>query len=141
MRFATDRFGDIDVPDERMLSFPDGLPGFPNARRFTMVEVPESDAFFWLQSLDDPSLAFLAAVPWPFFPNYEPELSEPDQEALELTAAGDALVLCLLTVHREERNVTANLLGPVIVNERTRVGRQVVLAESSWPVRAPLQAA
>ena len=138
---ATERFGELEVDDERVLDFPEGLPGFREARRFVMVEVPENDVFFWLQSLDDPSLAFLCTVPWPFFPDYEPELPETDQEALELTEASDAMVLCLLTVRREEQEVTANLLGPLVVNQRTRTGRQVVLADSTWPLRAPLSAA
>jgi flagellar assembly factor FliW len=141
MRVATDRFGEIDVPEDRILHFGDGLPGFAHARNFTMVEVEGAKDFFWLQSLDDSSLAFLAAVPWPFFPDYEPEVPEADQEALGLEQAEDAMVLCLLTVHREQETVTANLLGPVIVNQRTRLGRQVVLADSNWPVRAPLAAA
>ena len=141
MRVPTERFGELEVADERVLDFPEGLPGFREARRFAMVEVPDNDVFFWLQSIDDPALAFLCTVPWPFFPDYEPELPETDQEALGLTEATDAMVLCLLTVRREEQEVTANLLGPLVVNQRTRTGRQVVLADSTWPLRAPLSAA
>ena len=141
MRVPTERFGELEVADERVLDFPEGLPGFREARRFAMVEVPDNDVFFWLQSIDDPALAFLCTVPWPFFPDYEPELPETDQEALGLTEAADAMVLCLLTVRREEQEVTANLLGPLVVNQRTRTGRQVVLADSTWPLRAPLSAA
>ena len=138
VRVPTERFGDLDVDEEKILAFPDGLPGFPEARRFTLVPVPENDVFLWLQAVDDPALAFLCTVPWPFFPDYEPELPDVDEEALALADAGDAMVLCMLTVRREERTVTANLLGPVVINQRTRTGRQVVLADSQYPLRAPL---
>ena len=141
MRVATERFGELDVDEERVLTFPEGLAGFPAAKQFTLVEVEGNEAFLWLQSIDDPALAFLTTVPWPFFPDYEPELPDLDQELLALEDAGDALVLCLLTVRRDAREVTANLLGPLVVNQRTRTGRQVVLAESGLPVRAPLVAA
>ena len=138
VRVQTERFGDLEVDDDKVLQFPDGLPGFPTATRFTLVPVPENDVFLWLQSVDDGALAFLCTVPWPFFPDYEPELPDTDQDALDLQDAADATVLCMLTVRREERAVTANLLGPIVINQRTRVGRQVVLADSDYPLRAPL---
>jgi flagellar assembly factor FliW len=134
----TERFGDLEITDDRVLSFPDALPGFAEAHRFVLVEVPDSDVYFWLQSVDDPALAFLCAIPWGFFPDYAPEVPDEDQEALALTREEDAMVLCMLTVHREEQSITANLLGPVVVNMQTRVGRQVVLYSDEYPVQAPL---
>ena len=141
MRVSTERFGDLDVEDDRILTFPEGLPGFPGATKFALIDVHGNEAFLWLQSLEDPSLAFLSTVPWPFFPDYEPEVPDSEQQLLELTDASDAMVLCLLTIRREEGEVTANLLGPLVVNQRTRIGRQVVLADSDYPLRAPLVAA
>ena len=140
MQLETARFGTVEVPEDRILSFPEGLPGFPEATRFVMLEVPETDVFFWLQAIDDPDLAFLSAVPWPFFPDYEPVLPDDDQELLAIEDPQQALVLCLLTVQRDEGMFTANLLGPLVVNERTRTGRQVVLVDSEYPLRAPLVA-
>jgi len=141
MRVATERFGEIEVDDYRILAFDEGVPGFPSARQFALVEVEGSDAFFWLQSLESPELAFLCAVPWSFFPDYEPELPEGDQAALAVEQAEDVLVLVVLTVDREAGQVTANLLGPVMINQRTRTGRQIVLSDSDYPLRAPLSAA
>jgi flagellar assembly factor FliW len=141
VRVVTERFGELDVEDDRVLDFPDGLPGFSEATRFALVPVTGNEAFFWLQSVDDPALAFLSAIPWPFFPDYEPEVPDADQEALGLTTPDDVLVLCLLTIRREERQVTANLMGPLVVNQLTRTGRQIVLADSDYPLQAPLTAA
>ena len=141
VQVASDRFGDLDIDDDRILTFDEGLLGFPEARRFAMLETNDSGLYFWLQSLDDPALAFLSVVPWPFFPDYEPELTDDAQQALAIDHEEDAIVLCLLTVQREESTITANLLGPLVVNSHTRIGRQLVLAESGYPVRAPLAAA
>lgn len=140
MLIASDRFGEIEVAEERILSFPEGLLGFPEARRFAMVESDDAGVYFWLQSVDDPSLAFLTVMPWAFFPDYAVDLPEAEERSLELEREGDALVLCLLTVHRDTKAITANLLGPLVINAVSRRGRQVVLAESGYPVRAPLAA-
>lgn len=140
MLVVTERFGDLEVPDDRLLSFPQGLPGFPDARRFALVDGRDTGVFYWLQSVDDAALAFLCAVPWAFFPDYALDLSDDEEAALELASADQAMVLSILTVHREEQRITANLLGPVVVNQVTRTGRQVVLAGADDLLQVPLPA-
>lgn len=140
VQVASDRFGVVEIDDDRVLSFPDGLLGFPDARRFALVDSHDTGTYFWLQSVDDPALAFLTVAPWAFFPDYEPDIPRMDEEALGLASPADVMVLCILTVQREHKMITANLLGPLVINSRSRVGRQVVLADSGYPVRAPLAA-
>lgn len=134
---ATVRFGELTIEAERILSIPEGIPGFPGMQRAVLLPIDPDSLFFWIQAIDDPALAFLAVVPWTFFPDYEPEISSQDQEELGLQSAGDALVLCLVTVHRDPDRMTANLLGPIIVNTATAQARQVVL-ERDLPVQADL---
>jgi flagellar assembly factor FliW len=134
----SDQLGSVDIDESKILTFPGGLLGFPDIERFAVVDAGDGDTYFWLQSVDDPQLAFLAAVPWAFFPDYEPVLSDADQEALDLTTASDATLFCLLTITEEA--VTANLLGPLVVNSRTREGRQVVLGDSEYSTRTALAA-
>jgi flagellar assembly factor FliW len=135
----SERLGDVEVDDSKVMTFADGLLGFPEARRFALVDAGDDGTYFWLQSLDDPQLAFLAAVPWAFFPDYEPELSLSDQEALGIADPSEVLVFCLLTITDEA--VTANLLGPLVVNATSRHGRQIVLDDSNYSARVPLAAA
>jgi flagellar assembly factor FliW len=138
----SERLGDLDVDDDKVLSFPDGLLGFPVDQRYVMVDIDGGDAYRWLQSVDDPTLAFLAVIPWHFFPDYEPDIDAVTEAELSLSDPGDAIVLCLISVREEsEPAVTANLLGPLIINTTTRVGRQVVLADSGYPARAALVSA
>jgi flagellar assembly factor FliW len=135
----SDRLGDLEVDEDKLLRFPDGLLGFPTATTFVMVAVDETEAYQWLQSVDDPALSFLCVIPWHFFPDYEPEVDPVTQQDLGLDDASDAIVLCFVTIRENEpTTVTANLLGPLVVNTLTRVGRQVVLAESGYPARAAL---
>ena len=139
MLIESERLGSVEVDETKVLTFADGLLGFPDAQRFALVDASDDGTYFWLQSLDDPHLAFLAAIPWAFFPDYEPELSRSDQEAMAITDPSEVMVLCLLTITEEA--VTANLLGPLVVNAETREGRQIVLDNSDYSARVPLAAA
>lgn len=139
MLVRSERLGDLDVDDDKVLTFPEGLLGFPGHAHFVMVDIDGGDAYRWLQSVDDPALAFLAVIPWHFFPDYEPEIDGVTETELDLHDPGDAIVLCLISIREDaDPAITANLLGPLIVNTTTRVGRQVVLAESGYTARAAL---
>jgi flagellar assembly factor FliW len=135
----SDRLGDLEVDEDKVLTFPEGLLGFPADTTYVMIGVEDTEAYRWLQSTDDPGLSFLTVIPWHFFPDYEPEVDPVTQRDLGLDNASDAIVLCLVTVRdNESTTVTANLLGPLVVNTNSRVGRQIVLAESGYPARADL---
>lgn len=132
---VTDLPPDVD-PAPSILEFPDGLPGFPDARRFTLETLEEGmEPFRSMRSLDLESLRFVVVPPGDVFENYVIEVPEDDVERLGLHGAEDALVLVIVTVSRPP---TANLLGPVVVNRHTGRARQVVLVGSSYEVRTPL---
>jgi flagellar assembly factor FliW len=124
--------------EQDLLEFEDGIPGFPDAHQFVLVELVEDGAFQLLQSADDESLALVVGVPWLFFPDYALELTDVDQAGLGIEDQDDAVVFCAVTLDNESRTAHMNLLGPFIVNVKTRKGRQVVLTESDHPLRAPL---
>ncbi len=151
MVIDTFRFGRLEFAEESLVTLPEGLLGFPDDRRFLVLPFryesgaggPGPSSLCWLQSADDPQLAFLAVEPHLFFPDYEVDLPEEDASALELRDARQASVLALLTVSRgatrgSERfplppmAVTANLAGPIVINVRSRQGRQVLLAEGRY---------
>jgi len=127
----------VETPSEtKAIEFPDGIPGFPHLRRFALVEIVEDGAFQLLQSLEDEDVAMVVCVPWLFFPDYAPELAEDDREALGLERPEDAVVFCPVTLEPENDSVHLNLMGPFVVHRETLIGRQVVLADSDYPVRA-----
>lgn len=137
---STERFGDITIEADEIIHLPDGLLGYVSVDEVVLLPVDEDGLFFWMQAVNDPRLAFLVLTPWPLFPDYAPELNDVDQAALELEEAGDAIVLCVVTSHDDPRRFTANLVGPIVVNERLRRGRQVVL-EDDLPTQADLPSA
>lgn len=119
-----------------------GMPGFPDARRFVLIEWGESGSpFSLLRSLDHESLEFLVAAPVVLFPDYAPELDDVDAGALGLERAEDALVLVIVTVGENAEDATANLLAPIIINVHTLVAAQIALpAAPVEDLRRPLWA-
>jgi flagellar assembly factor FliW len=137
----SDRFGEIEIEPDRLIEFPDGILGFPESRRFAMLDANDSGLYFWLQCVEDPALAFLSVIPWEFFPDYAVDLSDEIERSLAVAAESDVLVLSLVTVQADTRELTANLLGPLVINVVAKRGCQLVLADSGFSVRAPLAVA
>ena len=126
--------------DLTVLTMSGGMAGFPDAHRFALVEVPNANPLFLLRSLDQPGLEFVVVPPVAFFPDYVPEIDDASADRLGLTDAEDALLLVVLTVGSDVASSTANLLAPVVINQRTLVAGQVVLL-GDHPLRAPLSGA
>jgi flagellar assembly factor FliW len=124
------------VDDQQVLVFPDGIPGFASARRFVLSDLDEAGTFQMLRCLDADDLSMVVCVPWLLFPEYQANIGDEEERHLELERPEDAVVFCPVTVEPEERAFHVNLLGPFVVNARTRRGRQVVLADSGYPTRA-----
>jgi flagellar assembly factor FliW len=122
------------------LTLAGGLAGFPDAQRYELVEVLDASPLFLLRSLDVPDLEFVVAPPGIFFPDYAPELDDVTVERLEIRAVDDVLLLVVLTIGGGIETATANLLAPVVINQRTHAAAQVVL-HGDWPLRAPLRPA
>jgi flagellar assembly factor FliW len=136
MLLESERLGPIEVDDADLLELPEGLLGFEGVSRFALVPADDVGAYAWLHAVDDPGLAFLTVVPAFFFPEYAPDVPDDDVAALDLTDPNDAQVYCLVTIAGDD--VTANLLGPVVVNVVTRTGRQVVLLDQGWTTKERL---
>jgi len=120
------------------ITFREGLLGFSKAHRFTLLKT-EAPGFFWLQSLDEESLAFLLVDPFDFFDDYSVELEPADVTALGASRLNDVAVFGIVTLPSEpEEDCTVNLLGPIVINLEEGIGRQVVLHDSPYGVRAIL---
>jgi flagellar assembly factor FliW len=139
----------VDVPDDEVVTFTDGLPGFLGKRRMVLLgggEFPGGAAgdghhsLFWLQDVTDPDLAFLTIVPWSAYPDYDIEI---EADTIGSPPSDDLCVLVIVTVRRDDNSVrlTSNLLAPIVIDATSRVGRQVILQNQDWPVQAPLSSA
>ena len=116
------------------------LPGFPDRRRFALVQLDEDGVLCQLQSLEDPTLRFLVMSPVPFFPDYAPEVGDDVAAELEIESSDDVIVLLVLNAGESLDTTTANLMAPVVVNATTLRASQVILDDPSLPLAAPLVA-
>lgn len=132
------RFGSCSYRDSEVLTFPWGLPGFGSLRRFIALSLDGQEKFVWLQSLDDPSVALPTADPWQIFGEYAPHLPPYALSSLELRSPDDFATLCVVVVTPEAAEMTMNLLAPIVVNLRSRVGRQITLEAGGYSVRTPI---
>ncbi len=137
--FPTARFGEVTVEAETLLHFPRGLVGLPRAQRFVFLHDESAmGPVFWMQSIEDPELAFLVCEPLPFFPDYEVEIAPAEQAMLGIRDEKEALVCVILVVPEDPKKITANLRGPVVIHTGNRTGVQLVLEGDRYSVRAPL---
>ena len=127
----------IEVPEDRIYELYPGLGGFDNHHNFAILADDDSPVE-WLQSLADPEVCFPLIDPFYVDPSYELILPDADAAALGAKQPGDVAVRAILTVRDPIEETTANLLAPVVLNPTTRLGRQVVLQDSDYPIRAAI---
>lgn len=122
------------------LTFPEGLIGCPDWQHFVLEAGPELAPLVLLNSADEPVLSLPAVNPWLIRPDYAPVLGEADRLALAPESEADLQWLAVLNIQPEPLAMTANLLGPVVVNRRTGQARQVILSNSGYAAAHPVQA-
>jgi flagellar assembly factor FliW len=138
MLIHTVNFGDLEVPEDRVITFKEGLPGFAQINRFAVLELDELKPFRYLQALDDPPIALYIISPFIVDSAYEIQLTESDVEDIGSANSGELTVYAVATIPDDPREATLNLMAPIVINERERRGKQVVLLESGYSVRHPL---
>jgi flagellar assembly factor FliW len=135
IKLKTTRFGDIEVRAEDVIELPAGLIGFPELKRYVLLDHDKDSPFKWLQSLDDGAIAFVLINPLLFKPDYTVEVTEAEVLDLSLTAEEDAVISVIITIPNNPQNMTANLKAPLVFNLKNRRGKQLVLSNSQYTTR------
>jgi flagellar assembly factor FliW len=131
----------IDVTETAelpVLEFVAPMPGFPEQRRYVLVRLEDAGVLYSLTSIDVPDLRFLVVPPAPFFPEYAVDVDNEALVSLGMPDEEDLLVLLVITAGDTLADTTANLMAPIVVNQRSHRAVQLVLGNSGLPVRAPL---
>ncbi|RMH12918.1 MAG: flagellar assembly protein FliW [Planctomycetota bacterium] len=136
MEVPTSRFGVIEVAEDRVITFPKGLLGFPDCTRYCLLEPGEDACFFWLQSLDRKDLAFVVTDPSFFVRDYTVPIRQDQAESIGIGKLEDAQVFVI--VNKVDDQLTGNLQGPLVIDTIGRRGEQLVLADKRWTTREPL---
>lgn len=139
MLINTTRFGTIDVDESRIIEFREGLLGFPECKRFSLIQTTNDPVFFWLQSVEAPDLAFVVCDPLAFVPDYQVPIRKEDVANLDFADATDHQVMVI--VNKVDGQLTGNLLGPLVIGATSKKARQLVLTDKRFSTRYPLMPA
>ena len=139
MKANTTRFGEIDVDNTRILNFIQPIIGYNDYSKYTLLEHNGNDMFYWLQSLEDPELAFPVSIPSRFDIDYSFEIDDATVEKLEIKDVSDILIYNIVAIPvNEPKKATINLLGPVIINAKNNKALQYIISNSDYTSRYPL---
>ena len=140
LKIPTSRFGIIDIPEDQVIYVPSGLIGFPNQKRYVLREHKKGSPFIWFQAVDEGELAFVLIDPLLFKPDYEFQVNSEDRKTLGFAESCEGLQTMVIVniIPGEPMEVTANLLGPVVMNTKKKLAKQVILHQSSYPTRFPV---
>jgi flagellar assembly factor FliW len=135
LRVDTERFGVVEVEESATIEMAAPILGFPATNSYALVDAGEDSPFTWLQSVQQPELAFAAVDPFAFFADYDFELPRADQDDLRLESGEGARVLVLVSIPADVQNMSANLVAPVVINTKSRRAKQVVLYDTPYTTR------
>ena len=138
MELQGTNFGKIAYEEGDLLTIPAGLVGLPRLTRFLILDFEEKVVFKWLQSVDDPAMGWLVAPPQLFRTDYALALLPEETAALAADSPADLAVFVICTYAGDLREITGNLLGPVVVNAGRRLGRQVIIDRSEFSTHEKL---
>ena len=136
MEIKTTRFGQVEIDENLIITLPDGVLGFEDARRYVILDHFDKESpFKWLQSVEDPSLAFVITDPLVFVPEYKAKISKEEVSSIALSDARKSLIVVIVNIKRDHSEITVNLQGPIVINSEKKLAKQVVIKESDYSVR------
>ena len=141
MKINTTRFGTIHIEKEKTIDMPFGMLGFPDKKKFIILQHRENSPFFWYQSIEDPTLAFVITSPFLFKSDYKIDI----EDALkEMSWNGDGKtdhleIYIVVNIPKGlPQKMTGNFIGPILVNNKVRQAVQVVISNSPYIHNFPL---
>ncbi|WP_127715651.1 flagellar assembly protein FliW [Halobacteriovorax sp. HLS] len=138
MKINTTRFGELEVEKKDIITFKDGLLGFEKLTQFFIVDPGDQTLILWIQSVDDASTAFPIIEPKIFKPDYSVKLLPAELTSLSLENLTDASIYTILTIPQTVTEMSANLKAPIVINNKTKIARQIVLQDSKLEVRCQM---
>ena len=136
MKLRTKHFGEIDYDSQLVISFDEGLPGFPDHKKFViLLESAQEDTFCWLQSVEDGQLAFALINIYNVKPDYNPLVNSEEVESLGSLGDNNLLIYNVVVIPDDIKQMRANLRAPIVINPTTKKGKQVILDNEDYQLK------
>jgi len=138
MQIDTLRFGMVDVDENKIITFGDGIPGLEQYQRYALLQFEESYPIVWLQSMDDTGICLPVLDTFSVLPDYVFDIDDIDVKALELKSPEELHIVSVVVIPEDIQGMTVNLAAPIIINTVTGQAKQIVLTGTEYNVRAPV---
>ena len=136
MKLNTSRFGEIEVDDGLVFNFIEPILGYDHLQQFVLIDNAPESPFKWLQSVEDPNIAFPITFPAYFGINYQFVVPEEKTKKLEVTSSENVLSFNIACIPQGKvEDSTVNLVGPIVINVENKNGMQIVLTDTKYSVK------
>lgn len=139
MKTIQTRFGDVEYDPANLLHFPAGMIGFPTLHDFIVMPNKKEGPLFWIQSIEDPQIAFVLTDPTNFFLDYQVTPGEYEKNILQIADKDDCYILSVVTVPPDQI-ITLNLAAPIFFSPKTNRAMQIILEDNKYKSKTPLPA-
>ena len=126
--------GKVDVSEDRLVTIPEGLYGFEKYTKYALID-SDYEPFIWLQSCEDPNLAFLIVDPFLISSDYETDIDDDYLAKIGITKPEDIIIMTIVTVPHDGSAITANFQGPLVINKNNKKCIQAILSDSKWSTK------
>ncbi len=134
MEVKTKVNGIVNVEEKQLVTFPEGLLGFEKYKKFALID-SEYEPFIWLQSTEESNLAFLMIDPFLICNDYEADIDDSTLKNIGVESAEDIIIMTLVTIPKDGSAITANFLGPIVINKKNHKCLQVILNDNRWTTK------
>ena len=138
MQVDTLRFGAVEVDEEKIIIFNEGIPGLEQYQKYALLQFEDSYPIVWLQSIEDPGICLPVINTFMVLPDYVFDIDDSDVKTLDLSSPDDLHVLSVVVIPEDIQGMTVNLAAPILINTTTGIAKQVVLTGMEYNVRAPV---
>lgn len=135
MKIQTKYHGELEIEESNIIHFQQGIPSFLDEQEFHILPFAEDGPFFIMQSAQTPGLAFVIVSPFDFFSDYSVKLPKQIVETLKIENQEDVALFVILTIQEPFQDTTANLQGPIVINNAKKLGKQVILSDSPYKTK------
>lgn len=138
MNIKTKFVGDINIEENDIIQFDNGIPGFDDFREYVIIPVEESPAIYYLQSIQESRVCFIVMSPFVIKEDYDIEISQETVNRLKIESIEDVCIYAIVNIQDDIKNATVNLKAPIIINTKTKMAAQELLETDKYLIKHKL---
>ncbi len=135
MRITTLRFGELEIPKEKIITMAKPVLGFEQLKQFCIIESHDFEPFMWFQSVEDPAVAFIIVNPLFFNADYRIEVNPKEIEELRVGDVKAVETYVIATIPSDPCKMSVNMQGPLLINTQSCLAKQLVMVNSDYKLK------